>query len=83
MEYCKTHDPLKNASNGWTKDKIIEFKCDKCSYFITPNKKYKQCKVCKISQPLNYLEECYGLNYKNILKKRKKTHRRMNNKYKN
>jgi hypothetical protein len=86
--YCKKHDPLKNASNRWSnnigkefiKEINIQSKCDNCNYKITSNKKYKQCKVCKSVSKLNYLEECYGLNYKYVMGKRRKTHKRMNDK---
>lgn len=86
--YCKEHDPLKNASHRWTnsigKELVKEIntqnKCDNCNYKITSNKKYKQCQVCKSVSKLNYLEECYGLNYKDVIEKRMKTHKRMSNK---
>jgi len=84
--YCKEHDPLKNASNRWTnsignelvKEINTSSKCNNCNYEITSNKKYKQCKICKSVSKLNYLEECYGLNYKYVIEKRRKTHKRMN-----
>ena len=88
--YCKKHDPLKNVSNRWTnnmgkelvKEINTQTKCDNCNYKITSNKKYKLCIICKSVLKLNYLEECYGLNYKDIIKKKRKTHKRMNDKRK-
>ena len=61
-------------------DKETNSKCDNCNYEITLNKEYKQCKVCHSVSKLNYLEECYGLNYEAKIKRMKKTHERMNNK---
>jgi len=87
--YCRDHDPLKNASHRWTNSIVKEIntqnKCNKsegdnCNYKITSNKKYKQYQVCKSVSKLNYLEECYGLNYKDVMERMTKTHRRMNNK---
>lgn len=89
--YCKEHDPLKNArwTNSIGKDLVKEIntqnKCNKskgdnCNYKITSNKKYKQCQVCKSVSKLNYLEECYGLNYKDVMERKRKIHKRMNNK---
>ena len=84
--YCKEHNPLKNANNRLTNNigkellKETNSKCDNCNYEITLNKEYKQCKVCHSVSKLNYLEECYGLNYEAKIKRMKKTHERMNNK---
>lgn len=69
-----------NMGKELVKEINTQNKCDKCNYKITSNKKYKQCKVCKSVSKLNYLEECYGLNYKYVMGKRRKTHKRMNDK---
>lgn len=76
--YCKEHNPLKMCclcENNDVKSKELvkeintQNKCDNCNYKITSNKKYKQCQVCKSVSTLNYLEECYGLNYKDVIEK--------------
>ena len=77
---------LKNVSNRWTnsignelvKEINTQSKCDNCNYKITSNNKYKQCQVCNSISKLNHLEECYGLNYKYVMEKRRKAHKRRN-----
>lgn len=85
-DFSKVLQELKKDLNYKTNNigkellKETNSKCDNCNYEITLNKEYKQCKVCHSVSKLNYLEECYGLNYEAKIKRMKKTHERMNNK---
>ena len=68
-----------NIGKEFIKDSQLELK-DSFGWYVPLHKLPTDTKMAMPHIALNYLEECYGLNYEEKIKRSKKTHERMNNK---